>query len=118
MRKTIIFFLLFTTLLNACRNNNAKARLLPFDTMKVVIWDMLSVNEWNNVVASQDTVFRKLRDDRVQYQQVFYWHHITKNKFYDSYKYYEQHPDKMKLLIDSVSSYGRKLVLSRNEKKP
>jgi hypothetical protein len=29
--------------------------------MKVVMWDLLHANEWNNMKAGQDSVFRKMR---------------------------------------------------------
>ena len=92
--------------ITSCTNGKLENAELPFDTMKVVVWDLMNVNEWNNVRVVNDTVARKLRDDRVQYQLVFSWHHITKDQFYKSFTYYEQHPDKMKLLIDSVRAYG------------
>jgi hypothetical protein len=49
--------------------------------------------------------------DRKQFEQVFYWHHITKSSFFHSLSYYEQHPDKMKKLIDSLSAYGKRITM-------
>jgi hypothetical protein len=40
------------------------------------------------------------------FQQVFAIHGITKDEFYKSYRYYEGHPDKNKILMDSVSAYA------------
>jgi hypothetical protein len=36
------------------------------------------------------------------YEHVFTIHHISKEDFYKSYRYYQQHPDKNKVLFDSL----------------
>jgi hypothetical protein len=40
------------------------------------------------------------------FQQVFDFYHITKEEFYKSYRYYEEHPDKNSILMDSLSAYA------------
>ncbi|MGC8749441.1 DUF4296 domain-containing protein [Hydrotalea sp.] len=110
MKKFLILICFFIALA-ACNHHKSEMPILNFDSMKVVMWDLLNANEWNNMKAGQDTVFRKMRDDRKQFEQVFYWHHITKSSFYHSLSYYEQHPDKMKKLIDSLSAYGKRLTM-------
>ncbi|RTL55119.1 MAG: DUF4296 domain-containing protein [Sphingobacteriales bacterium] len=116
--KKILMIICLIICLMACNNHKSEMPVLNFDTMKVVMWDLLNVNEWNNMKAGQDTVFKKIRDDRKQFEQVFYWHHITKSSFYHSLSYYEQHPDKMKKLVDSLSAYGRRVTLKSVDTQP
>lgn len=54
---------------------------------------------------NKDTLNLKLLATQA-FQQVFDVHHITKDQFYKSYKYYEQHPDKNNILMDSLAAYA------------
>ena len=53
----------------------------------------------------KDTVSLKLLSTQA-FQQVFDLYHITKEEFYKSYRYYEEHPDKNNILMDSLSAYA------------
>jgi len=81
--------------------------ILPFDTMKVVIWDLLNAEEWNKSLSERDTSLLKTKNNLILYQKTMLMHHLNKEQFLYSYKFYEEHPDKMKLLIDSLSVYGQ-----------
>jgi len=82
--------------------------LLPFDTMKVVIWDLLNAEEWNKTLLEKDTALLKMKNNLKLYQQALLMHQITKEQFFYSYKFYEEHPDKMKALLDSLAIFGQK----------
>jgi hypothetical protein len=92
----------------SCKGKNAKMEILPLDTMKVVMWDLMNAEEWNNVIITKDTTLRKSKNNLKLYQQVFFIHHLSKEQFYNSYRYYEQRPDKMKVLVDTLSSFAEK----------
>ncbi len=82
--------------------------VLPFDTMKVVMWDLLNADEWNNAMIEKDTALRKTKNNLKLYQKTFAMHQISKEQFYYSYKFYEEHPDQMKVLLDTLSAFGQK----------
>jgi hypothetical protein len=42
------------------------------------------------------------------YERVFKVHHVTKEEFFKSYNYYLQHPDKNKILMDTVVAYANR----------
>ena len=45
------------------------------------------------------------------FQQVFSIYGISKDEFYKSYTYYQKHPDKNKILMDSVTAFaGRQRI--------
>ena len=88
-----------------CRNKKTETEILPLDTMKVVMLDFFAADEWHNVVIVNDTAARKMRNNFKMYQQVLDIHKINKGQFDSSLNYYIEHPDKMKVLIDTINSY-------------
>ena len=103
----IIFFGWIILIGCSCKSKNNKD-ILVIDSMKLVMWDMLNAGEWGNVLIAKDSSFLKNHSDIKLYEQVFLIHHITKNQFYNSYRYYESHPDKMKVLMDSITDFGNR----------
>jgi hypothetical protein len=96
------------TVIAACKNSKQEIKIIPADSMKVIMFDFFIANEWNNTRMA-DTVFLKSKDNLKAYQQVFAIHHIDKKTFDSSLSYYEQRPDVFKKLIDSVNAYGTRL---------
>src|ERR1035437_2174827 len=102
-----LFFIVYITL--SCNGKTeTKMEALPFDTMKIVIWDLLNADEWNNLQLQKDTALRRTKNNLKLYQKVFAIHHIDKDNFYYSYKFYEEHPDRMKILMDTLSAFSQK----------
>ena len=89
--------------------------VLPFDTIKVVMWDLLNAEEFNNILIIKDSTLKKTKNNLKLYQQVFFMHHLSKEQFYYSYQFYEQHPDQFKTLMDSVSTYGPRQRVTSNK---
>ncbi len=84
--------------------SGSKQKVLPVNTMKQVVWDMMKADEWFARIRMQDSTAQKKREDIRLYEQVFSIHHITREQFYQSYRYYETHPVQLKELLDSVES--------------
>jgi len=107
MKIWIINFLLVSMMIGilSCKGKYSPTKVLPFDTMKVVILDLMNAEQWNNSIIAKDTTLRKKNNNLKLYQQVFFIHHISKEQFYNSYQYYEEHPDRMKTLLDSLTTF-------------
>jgi hypothetical protein len=90
----------------ACSSpNKIPDDIMGIDKMKPIVWDMLRAGALSqNIHKTDSTVLRK--ETFENYQQVFKVYGITKDDFYKSYNYYLQHPDKNKILIDSVIAYA------------
>src|ERR1035437_2934423 len=110
MKIGIINFLLvlMTIGMLSCKGKYSPTKTLPFDTMKVVILDLMNAEQWNNFIIIKDTTLRKKNNNLKLYQQVFFIHHISKEQFYNSYQYYEEHPDRMKTLLDSLATFDER----------
>jgi len=102
----ICIYSALTIFIFSCNRKNKKIEVLPFDTIKVVMWDILNAEEFNNILIIKDSTLKKTKSNLKLYQQVFFIHHLSKEQFYYSYQFYEQHPDQFKVLMDSVSTYG------------
>lgn len=82
------------------------------DKMKFIFWDVMRAGELATLKAPNDTSLA--RKKTAEYlQQVFAVHHITKDEFYKSYQWYEQHPNVNKILMDSVSAYANRQRANR-----
>jgi hypothetical protein len=103
MRK--LSFLLFTLFfLFSCTDKNEIPKdILPKEKMQAVLWSMISAGEFlNSYILSKDSVDKVAESSKI-YGQVFQVHHITKEEFDKSYLYYREHPDLMKVVLDSLS---------------
>lgn len=100
-----LLYLFALVLLVACNNGKSK-NILPVNTMKVVMFDMLKADEWYARKLVGDTLMLKVKEDIPLYEQVFAVHKLTKKEFFDSYHYYEAHPVAYKELVDSLESYA------------
>lgn len=89
----------------SCKSAYEKS-ILPVDSMKVVMWDMLKADELYLRILAKDSTAKKRKENIRLYEQVFLIHRISKGKFDSSYKYYETHPVQFKILIDSLESFS------------
>jgi hypothetical protein len=74
--------------------------------MQVVIFDLLRADELINNSIVRDTSVSRDSIATQLYEQIFSIHKVDKKKFYDSYRYYQAHPDLNKVLFDSLNSWG------------
>jgi len=115
MIQRLVYLFFVFVLLVAC-NSGIPKNVLPVNTMKVVMFDMLKADEWYARKLVGDTLMLKVKEDIPLYEQVFAVHEITKKQFYDSYHYYEAHPVVYKELVDSLESYANKQKLKTLKK--
>ena len=79
---------------------------MPVEKMKVMMWDLIKAGEWHTFIIIKDSTLKQKKEDIRLFEQVFAVHGITKEQFYNSYKYYEAHPVEFKVLIDSVEAFA------------
>lgn len=97
----IVAFIVFVS----CNSNKIPPDIISPDSMKLIMWDMSRVNALAQNQYRKDSAmfFAKSKE---YYQEIFNIHHITKDEFYKSYDYYTNHPDKNKLLMDSLAAFA------------
>jgi hypothetical protein len=89
----------------ACSNKNKLPKdILPQPKMQAIVWDLMSATEFlNGYVFPRDSSIDQTAENQGWYQKVFELHGTTKAEFDKSYVYYKNHPDVMKVLLDSLS---------------
>lgn len=94
--------LIVMVLISSCRSRNAS--LLPFDSTKVIMWDLMKMDEMFARMSMKDSTLRNTKKNIVLYEEVFALHHITKQQFETTYRYYTGHPVEFKRLLDSIEA--------------
>ncbi|HEY6976500.1 MAG TPA: DUF4296 domain-containing protein [Chitinophagaceae bacterium] len=106
MRLTL--FVMLICLFAACRSPNKMPNdIIGIDKMKLIVWDMIRAGALSENKFGRYPDSLKMKSIQM-FQQVFAVHGITKDEFYKSYRYYEAHPDKNKILMDSVYAYANR----------
>ena len=105
MRISIFLLFLFAA---ACSDVDKVPReVLGPEKMKVIIFDLLRADELVNTHTG-DTLYKRDKEAEKNYEQIFLIHEVNKKQFYESYKYYQAHPNINKALFDSLIAYGNR----------
>lgn len=103
MRKAL-FFLSLTALLFACSNNKVPDGIMRQPKMVAIMWDLARADEFLDAyVLSKDTLIDKASKTAEWYDQIFRLHQTKRETFEKSYRYYQEHPQLMKEVLDSLS---------------
>jgi Domain of unknown function (DUF4296) len=98
----IIFFV-------SCNSSGVPGGVMPVNTMKAVMWDVIQADEFANLSIAKDSSKNLKQETLKLYSKVFDMHKISNEDFERSYYYYREHPDKEKELLDSLQTYGNKM---------
>jgi hypothetical protein len=89
--------------------NSVPSGILGREDMQNVLWDMIQADQYSSYLAKDSArVSLKLENMRL-YDQVFQLHHVTREKFTKSYKYYMAHPELTQTLMDSLLAMGNRI---------
>ncbi|TAD83817.1 MAG: DUF4296 domain-containing protein [Bacteroidetes bacterium] len=90
-------------LLFACKAEN---KVLPVNAMKVVMWDLLQIDEFATLYLAKDTSLNVLDSSKLLYAKVFAFHKLDQKQFFESLTWYRENVEAFKQLTDSVSAYA------------
>lgn len=97
-------FVLFLFITSCSSTDKIPETVLSAEKMKPVLWDMILADQY---ILSKDPNEDSLKSEAIiKFEEVFAKHKIDKEIFYNSFRYYEEHPDLLKVLMDSVTAYG------------
>lgn len=97
--------------------DNVPSGVLAREDMQNVLWDMIQADQYSTYLAKDSgRIDIKLENMRL-YDQVFQLHHVSREKFTKSYKYYMAHPELTQALMDSLQTMGNRLR-SENYNRP
>ncbi len=118
MKKLVICFI-WIGIVMGC-GSSPKGKLLPPDKMQAVMWDVLQADAYSELFLKKDSIKNFIASSAFLQQKVFDVHHVTKDDFYRSYEYYNDRPDEMRIILDSVSAKAernRNNILQQRYKK-
>ena len=103
----------------SCRSaDHVPSDVLPVNTMKKVMWDVLMVDEYANLLYTKDSTLNVKATTLKLYSKVFSLHEISAEEFGKSFSFYKSNPDLEKALMDSLQVYGTKTREEYNLKIP
>ena len=108
MKRLTVFFIMI--LLAACSNRSSIPRgIIPIDSMTVIMKDIILANEYSLANIPKDSTKKdKILANQQLLDGVFKIHHITRETFENSYRFYESRPDMNKTIFDSLSAYANR----------
>ena len=102
MRK-MIFFIAACIFLGACSNKNeVPKKIIQPHKMGLILWDMLRVQYLAEFRAESDSLINKEVETKNLTANVFAIHKISPANFNKSYNWYVGHPEKLKVILDSL----------------
>ena len=113
------FGLLLNVFLLSCfSEDNIPSDVIEFNKMKQVLWDDTKAQVYAKEILSKDS----LKNDTIWYnamrEKIFQYHHINKEQYEKSYRYYSQHPDLFIKLTDSIIKQQSEIPNKFNSRKP
>jgi hypothetical protein len=84
--------------------------------MAVVLWDVIRSDEAASHLYRQDSAHNLFHKSTSLYQSVFRLHGVTDSGFKQSFRYYQSHPEAMKIVLDSVDVLAKRPVLTTSKK--
>jgi len=104
-----MIIVLMATGIGCSDKNSVPSGILAREDMQNVLWDMIQADQYSAYLAKDSArVDLKLENMRL-YDQVFQLHHISREKFTESYKYYMAHPELTQTLMDSLLAMGNRI---------
>ena len=96
-----VVLILFT----ACKGKNKiPSGVLHPPKMQAVLRDLMRADQFlTYFVLNKDSSLNKVTESLKYYQQVFAIHDITQAEFQKSFTFYQEHPDHLRIIMDSMS---------------
>jgi ABC-type uncharacterized transport system substrate-binding protein len=115
MRVMICACIVWLSLMQTGCRNETKTAIIPVDTMKLIMWDMMKADEWFSRKIVQDTNAIRNKEDVKMYEMVFKVHGVTRERYFNSYRHYEGRPVSFKRLLDSLDALANRERIKRYE---
>ena len=119
MKQRLTLLISISLLFFSCSSGEIPENVIHPEEMKMILYDMFRSEEAADKLKLDSAINTFVNRELVMYNNVFAIHHITRQQFYDSYKFYEERPDLHKALMDSLSAFaGREKVRSYQRNAP
>ena len=111
MRKLCIVLCLFAI---SCQDKEQLENKVPFDKMKVVLYQLVQADEYYSRTSILDSSLLKEKKNIQFYKQIFELNKVDKDDFYATLSYYQKRPTEFKELMDSAYELSKREKLQLN----
>ena len=111
MRKIFIILCLFIL---SCQDKEQPKNMVPFDKMKVVLYQLMKADEYYTRSISADTAMQLEKRNIQFYKQIFDLNKVDRNDFYATLTYLQKRPIEFKELMDSAYELSKREKLQLN----
>ena len=94
----------------ACNADKLPKDVMTPDALKPVLWDLFATGDLKLSDTSRATRMHLKDSVTAAFTYVLRIHNMTKDQFIHSFKYYEAHPDRQSILIDTLIAYNERQV--------
>ncbi len=111
MRKITVIICFF---LLACQQTDQQDNRVPFDKMKLVLYQLMKADEYYTRTVSSDSVMQKERKNIQFYKQIFEMNKVNRDDFFATLTYLQKRPIEFKVLMDSAYALSKREKLQLN----
>jgi Domain of unknown function (DUF4296) len=97
MRKISLIICLFVL---SCPDKDQLETRVPFDKMKVVLYQLMKADEYYTRTVSSDSAMQKERKNIQFYKQIFEMNKVNREDFFATLTYLQKRPIEFKVLMD------------------
>jgi hypothetical protein len=117
--KNIFFLIIFCLFVSCIGKNKVPSEIIQPGEMQKILWDVIRAQELSTEIARKDSTVNEIAETKVLTQKVFEIYKITSTEFNQSYIWYTNHPDIIRIVFDSLNAQKqRETQLQRKEKAP
>ena len=91
----------------ACRGkDDIPADVLNPSKMRNVMWEIFQADYYAEQFVRRDSLRDAALENAGMQDRIFRRHGVSRKQYVESYRYYSDHPDLMKALMDSITASG------------
>ena len=110
----IIYFILVVFFSTACsQKNKIPQGILSQEKMRFIMWDIIRADEYANNFFEDKSEPGFEQEKAILYEQIFKLHSTKAEVFKKSLAFYEANPNLLKVVIDSLRSNERRVLMEQ-----
>ena len=106
--KNIFFLIVFSLFISCLGKNKVPSEIIQPRKMQKILWDVIRAQALSTEIARKDSTVNEIAETKVLTQKVFEIYKITSTTFNQSYMWYTNHPDIMRIVFDSLNAQNQR----------
>jgi hypothetical protein len=106
--KNIFFLIVFSLFISCLGKNKVPSEIIQPGKMQKILWDVIRAQALSTEIARKDSTVNEIAETKALTQKVFEIYKITSAGFNQSYIWYTNHPDIMRVVFDSLNAQNQR----------